>query len=587
MDANGVVYVNSANLAGNGLTPAAVGCSLDVNPGPGIAVVLDAVRFDPVPAAGLGLTPSGVGVELQVATGPGLEIVDDKVQVKLGCGLSTTADDSLSLSPPDIAGRGLKPADWPNNCLIEVFPGCGLKFSGSEVVVDPAALAGASLVAGEGCLLDFDLAVSRIVRIGVPRNFTLCKVDGTTPSYKLRWTEHEYQFKLNSDDVCVGIDVGPVTNQEVAEGTCGAQAPDPPGMLSGIVYEDAVPKPGYVVQLTPDGGTAITDTTDANGYYYFADKPPGAYTISVTNVPAGKQIEPPNGGSVGLTAGASVEQDFYITPLPAGAIILGDLNNPDTTPYTGMATVQAHNTGTNADTTASNVNGSASIQGLPAGTYTVTVTALPAGLVATPASASVTITATQATQQSTTPVAFTIGPAPTNGTISGKVTYANGSTALSGATIDVKNASGTVLATTTSDANGNYSVQAPLATSTLVACSKAGHTFMPASQSVSWTNNAFTANFSSTTVAPPGAPTITSLSPNSGNHMMPSPITIAGTNFTGATAVRFGVANAASFSVQSPTSITATPAGVGTAQSVQVTVLTAGGTSNGVTYTFT
>ena len=51
-------------------------------------------------------------------------------------------------------------------------------------------------------------------------------------------------------------------------------------------------------------------------------------------------------------------------------------------------------------------------------------------------------------------------------------------------------------------------------------------------------------------------------------------MTITGTNFTGATAVKFGATNAASFTVNSATSITATsPAGSGT---VDVTVTTVG-----------
>jgi hypothetical protein len=73
------------------------------------------------------------------------------------------------------------------------------------------------------------------------------------------------------------------------------------------------------------------------------------------------------------------------------------------------------------------------------------------------------------------------------------------------------------------------------------------------------------------------APTITNVSPNNGPTAGGTSITITGTNFTGATAVRFGGNAAGSFSVNSATQITATsPAGAGT---VDVTVTTAGGTS--------
>jgi VCBS repeat-containing protein len=73
------------------------------------------------------------------------------------------------------------------------------------------------------------------------------------------------------------------------------------------------------------------------------------------------------------------------------------------------------------------------------------------------------------------------------------------------------------------------------------------------------------------------APTVTSLSPNSGPATGSASVTINGTNLTGATAVTFGATAATGFTVNSATSITATaPAGSGT---VDVRVTTEGGTS--------
>ncbi len=71
-------------------------------------------------------------------------------------------------------------------------------------------------------------------------------------------------------------------------------------------------------------------------------------------------------------------------------------------------------------------------------------------------------------------------------------------------------------------------------------------------------------------------PTVTSISPTSGTALGGTSVTITGTGFTGATAVKFGSTNATSFTVIGGTSITAVaPAGTGT---VDVTVLQ-GGTS--------
>src|SRR5258707_3788405 len=72
-------------------------------------------------------------------------------------------------------------------------------------------------------------------------------------------------------------------------------------------------------------------------------------------------------------------------------------------------------------------------------------------------------------------------------------------------------------------------------------------------------------------------PTVTNVNPNTGPMQGGTSVTITGTNFSGATAVRFGSNAAGSFTVDSATQITATsPTGVGT---VDVTVTTAGGTS--------
>jgi streptogramin lyase len=73
-------------------------------------------------------------------------------------------------------------------------------------------------------------------------------------------------------------------------------------------------------------------------------------------------------------------------------------------------------------------------------------------------------------------------------------------------------------------------------------------------------------------------PTVTKLTGNKGPAGGGTTVTITGSHLTGATAVRFASSNAASFTVNSPTSITAvSPAG--TTGTVDVTVTTRGGTS--------
>ena len=75
------------------------------------------------------------------------------------------------------------------------------------------------------------------------------------------------------------------------------------------------------------------------------------------------------------------------------------------------------------------------------------------------------------------------------------------------------------------------------------------------------------------------APTVTNVSPNQGPTTGGTTVTITGTNFIGATSVKFGVTSATTFTVNNATSITATsPAGsVGT---VHIIVTTPAGTSS-------
>ncbi|HEY4811306.1 MAG TPA: IPT/TIG domain-containing protein [Solirubrobacteraceae bacterium] len=82
-------------------------------------------------------------------------------------------------------------------------------------------------------------------------------------------------------------------------------------------------------------------------------------------------------------------------------------------------------------------------------------------------------------------------------------------------------------------------------------------------------------------LAPAPAPSITSVSPSSGPQAGGTPVLIAGTDLDGATAVKFGGSEAASFKVASPTSIEAvSPAGSGT---VDVTITGPNGQSSTTT----
>lgn len=97
-------------------------------------------------------------------------------------------------------------------------------------------------------------------------------------------------------------------------------------------------------------------------------------------------------------------------------------------------------------------------------------------------------------------------------------------------------------------------------------------TFFTSDNGATWAPNG-TVNFNVTA----GPPTVTAVTPSSGPLSGGTSVTVTGTNFVGVTAVSFG-GTAASFVVNSPTSLTAT-APARAAGTIDVTVTTAGGTS--------
>jgi 2',3'-cyclic-nucleotide 2'-phosphodiesterase/3'-nucleotidase len=127
---------------------------------------------------------------------------------------------------------------------------------------------------------------------------------------------------------------------------------------------------------------------------------------------------------------------------------------------------------------------------------------------------------------------------------------------------------------TTADAvTGNYSFWVPSGWSGTVTPAKTDTRFKPASRSymdvISDVPNQDYAIL----------PTVTHISPPSGAATGGTTVTITGTGFSGATAVTFGTAGAAAFTVNTPTHITATSPAGSVGLTVDITVTTPTGTS--------
>jgi hypothetical protein len=183
----------------------------------------------------------------------------------------------------------------------------------------------------------------------------------------------------------------------------------------------------------------------------------------------------------------------------------------------------------------------------------------------------VTVTTSQGTSTQQVPFTYVTPPAlsglsPGQGPVSGGSTVTLTGTNLTGAT-----------AVQFDNAAASFTVNSSTQITALTPAHAAG------AATVTVTTPGGTSNpLTFTYLAPPS---VTGLSPNQGPASGGTIVTLTGTNLTGATAVRFDNAAAASFTVNSSTQITAlTPAHA--AGAATVTVTTPGGTSNPLTYSY-
>ena len=107
------VSVDPTALAGEGLVPALTGCALEVNPGCGIRVEANQVKFEPLDVVGAGLGKVG----------------DCGIDVLRGCGLFINNNNELEVDADEIAGPGLAVYAQFGECTLGITTGCGLIFS--------------------------------------------------------------------------------------------------------------------------------------------------------------------------------------------------------------------------------------------------------------------------------------------------------------------------------------------------------------------------------------------------------------------------------------------------------------------------
>ena len=315
----------------------------------------------------------------------------------------------------------------------------------------------------------------------------------------------------------------------------------------------------------PPGGTSVTIIgTNFSGAtaVRFGSNAAGSFTVnSATQITA---TSPAGIGTVnvtvttrGGTSPMSTADQFTYAPVPTVTNV-----NPNTGPPSG---------GTSVTITGTNFSGATAVRfgSNAAGSFTVNsatqITATsPAGI----GTLDVTVTTAAGTSATSSADRFTYAPVPTVTNVNPNTGPPSGGTSV---TITGTNFSGATAVRFGSNAAGSFTINSA---TQITATSPAGIGTLDVTVTTAAGTSA-TSSADRFTYAP--VPTVTNVNPNTGPPSGGTSVTITGTNFSGATAVRFGSNAAGSFTVNSATQITATsPAGIGT---LDVTVTTAAGTS--------
>jgi len=352
---------------------------------------------------------------------------------------------------------------------------------------------------------------------------------------------------VNSTTITAVVGVGAAGDVKVTTPLGIASAP---GFLYGLTptITSFTPTTGTTGTLVTITGTNLAGITDVS----FGGTSASSYTgLSLSTLTA--TVFNGASGNVSVTAAggtATLAGFTYVQPAPIIDIF---------SPLSGIP-------GTVVSIQGSNFQGTTQVAfgGVPATSFTLYGTTTINAVVGNGATGSVSVTTPGGTgskggftfsQATATISSFIPTTAATGATITISGTNFAGITAVTfggvAATSFVVNSSTSITAVVASGSSGNVSVTTPGGTATL-----AGFTFIP-------------------------TPVISSFTPT--NAATGATITITGTNFTGATAVRFGGVAATSFVVNSSTSITAI---VASGASGNVSVTTPGGTATLSGFTF-
>jgi protocatechuate 3,4-dioxygenase beta subunit len=266
----------------------------------------------------------------------------------------------------------------------------------------------------------------------------------------------------------------------------GTKAPTEGGVPAGTVVNLVNPLTGAIVATT---------TTGANGTYTFTNVAPGNYSVVVPTPPGGTTATTATSVPVTAVAGTTATApNVGFGPANGTATVTGvvftDPNRDGTkgpteggVPAGTVVNLVNPTTGAIVATTTTNANGNYTFTNVVPGNYNVVVPTPPGGTSATTAT-SVPVTATANTTATAPNVGF--GPATEGGaSVIGNVfidpnrdgTKGPNENGAAGVIVSLVNAAGVVVATTTTDASGNYTFpNVPAGSYSIVATVPAGLT---------------------------------------------------------------------------------------------------------------
>ena len=289
---------------------------------------------------------------------------------------------------------------------------------------------------------------------------------GVTPGvYSVRETDPAGYFSTTPNTVPVSVPNGGSANASFGD--------QQTGVISGVAYTDTNGDgtqqasesglSGVTVQLLNATGTVVATTTTAgDGSYSFTGVTPGAYSVRETD-PTGYVSTTPNTVPVSVPNGGSASASFgdQQTGVVAG-VTYTDTNGDGTqqageSGLSGVTVDLLNSSGTVIATTTTAGDGSYSFTGVTPGAYSVRETD-PTGYVSTtPNTVPVSVpnggSANTSFGDQQTGVVAGVAYTDTNG----DGTQQAGESGLSGVTVQLLNASGAVIATTTTAGDGSYS----------------------------------------------------------------------------------------------------------------------------------